>query len=230
MMALVCPAMTIRWAAIECAKKTSNEKGGETLLIYMCDLFGVAVFAMSGALAARQLRMDPFGAIILGSVTAVGGGTLRDLLLGYSVFWIAENSYIYVIMISALLTMIWPLKRGWPYRIMTLADAFGLALFTVLGMERALQADVSPLIAVIMGVMTGVAGGIIRDLLSGQIPLILRREIYATASLAGALTFIGLLHLQVPNSWSMLIAMAVVLVIRLTALRWKLALPELTAH
>ena len=198
MMALVCPAMTTRWAAIECAKKTSNEKG-ETLLIYMCDLFGVAVFAMSGALAARQLRMDPFGAIILGSVTAVGGGTLRDLLLGYSVFWIAENSYIYVIMISALLTMIWPLKRGWPYRIMTLADAFGLALFTVLGMERALQAEVSPLIAVIMGVMTGVAGGIIRDLLSGQIPLILRREIYATASLAGALTFIGYYTYRCPT-------------------------------
>lgn len=199
-------------------------------LIYLFDLLGVAVFAMSGALAARQLKMDLFGAIILASVTGVGGGTLRDLLLDYPIFWIQDNTYIYVIMISAVLTMLWPLNKGWPYRVLTLADACGLALFTVMGMEKAQLAGVTPLVAVIMGVMTGVAGGIIRDLLSDQVPLIFRKEIYATASLAGALSFALFSFLQLEATLSMLLAMAITLTMRLAALKWKLSLPQLSEH
>lgn len=197
-------------------------------MMYLLDMFGVAVFAISGAMAARQLQMDPFGALILGGVTAIGGGTLRDLLLDITPFWIADPTYLYVIAATALFTIIWPLKRGWPYRILNVADAFGLALFTVMGMSRALSAEVSITVAIVMGVMTGVAGGMIRDVLSGQVPLILRREVYATASLAGALVFAGLLHAELELPLASAIAMLVTLAIRLTAIRWKLALPTLT--
>ncbi|GGA87801.1 membrane protein [Neiella marina] len=197
-------------------------------MMYLLDLIGVAVFAISGAMAARQLQMDPFGALILAGVTAIGGGTLRDLLLGITPFWIDDTTYLYVIAATAILTMIWPLKRGWPYRILNVADAFGLALFTIMGMSRALNAEVSLTVAVVMGVMTGVAGGMIRDLLSGQVPLILRREVYATASLAGALTYAVLQHLPVEWHFSVAIAMLVTLIVRLSAIRWKLTLPTLT--
>ncbi|WP_285817587.1 trimeric intracellular cation channel family protein [Echinimonas agarilytica] len=199
-------------------------------LIYSLDLFGVAVFAISGAMAARQKQMDPFGVLILAAVTAIGGGTLRDVLLGFDVFWISNNTYLYVILVSALLTMLWPLARAWQYRVLTLADAFGLALFTIMGMERAMQAEVSSLVAIVMGVMTGVAGGMIRDILSGQIPLILRREIYATASLMGALTYSALSYYSLDQRYAMLIAMVVILTIRLTAIRWQLALPNLSSR
>ncbi|MBD1391252.1 trimeric intracellular cation channel family protein [Neiella sp. HB171785] len=197
-------------------------------MMYALDLIGIAVFAISGAMAARQLQMDPFGSLILAGVTAIGGGTLRDLLLGITPFWIDDHNYLYVIAVTAFITMIWPLTRGWPYRILNVADAFGLALFTIMGMSRALSAEVSITVAVVMGVMTGVAGGMIRDLLSGQVPLILRREIYATASLAGALTYAGLHHLAFEWHASVAIGMLVTLVVRLSAIRWKLTLPTLT--
>ncbi|MBW8191117.1 trimeric intracellular cation channel family protein [Neiella marina] len=199
-------------------------------MMYALDLFGVAVFAISGAMAARQLQMDPFGALILAGVTAIGGGTLRDLLLDITPFWIADPNYLYVIAATAIFTVIWPLKRGWPYRILNVADAFGLALFTVMGMSRALSAEVSMTVAIVMGVMTGVAGGMIRDVLSGQVPLILRREVYATASLVGALVLAALLHGNMDIKMASAIAMLTTLLIRLTAIRWKLALPTLNQH
>ena len=125
-------------------------------LIYWCDLFGVAVFAISGVMAARQLQMDPFGALILAGVTAIGGGTLRDVLLGFQPFWISDNNYLYVILLTTIVSMGVAAQAVWHYRILNLADAFGLALFTVLGMSRAMDAEVTPLVATVMGVRPGV--------------------------------------------------------------------------
>ena len=195
-------------------------------MIYILDLFGVVVFAIAGSLAAGRKHMDLFGVVILALVTALGGGTIRDLALGVSpVFWVSDPLYILVVVGTSILTFAVARGVGRVRRGMLIADAFGLAIFTVIGVKKALGVGVHPGIAVMMGVMTGVVGGMIRDVLSGEIPLILRREIYATASLAGAAAYVGLLHLLPAPAASTVTAVAVILAVRLAAIRWKLSLP-----
>ena len=195
-------------------------------MIYLLDLFGVAVFAVTGALAAGEKKMDLFGVVVLALATALGGGTLRDVVLGaYPVFWISNPTYIFVgtavaISIFTLARFVRP-----PARALKFADAFGLAVFTVIGAEKALSLGVAGSIAVIMGVMTGVAGGIIRDILSGEIPLILKAEIYATASLCGAITFAVLTKFFPVMPLPAPAAIAVTLALRLAAIHWRLSLP-----
>ena len=195
--------------------------------VYFADLFGTAVFAISGALAAGRLRMDPVGVTVLAAVTAIGGGTIRDTILGATpVFWITDTNYIWVILITAVAVM--ALVRC-PRRLsgtwFQLADAFGLALFTVIGAQKALSFGTSPMIAVMMGVMTGVVGGMIRDVLCREIPLVLRKEIYATASIVGGILYTISLALQISQVPAMLIAMAGALIIRVAAIYWSLSLP-----
>ncbi len=195
-------------------------------MIYLLDLFGVAVFAVAGSLAAGRKQLDLFGVVVVALATALGGGTLRDVTLGaYPVFWVSDPIYILVAAAASVMTFTAARFREPPKEILQVADAFGLAVFTVIGAQKAASLGVSPLIAVIMGVMTGVAGGMIRDVLFGKIPLILRKEIYATASLCGALVFVGLLSLIPNESLNIAIAVAVVLTIRLAAIRWELSLP-----
>lgn len=195
-------------------------------MIYLLDLFGVAVFAITGSLAARRKQLDLFGVIVIALVTAIGGGTLRDLILGQTpVFWIQDSTYIVIGVFSALLTFIIARFNLIPRRALILADAFGLALFSVLGTQTALNAGVEPLPAVIMGMMTGTAGGIIRDLLTNEIPLILRSEIYATASLLGATTFVLLDDIPLTVNVQMSLAMLVTLCLRLIAIRRRWNLP-----
>jgi len=195
-------------------------------VLYVLDLFGVVVFAVTGALAAGRKRMDVFGMTVLALATALGGGTARDLVLGAQpVFWVADPLYVAVGASAALLTF--TVARLWrlPPRLLLVGDAFGLAVFTVIGAGKALAMDVSPLICILMGVMTGTVGGMIRDILSGEIPLILRREIYATASLSGAVVYV-VLAVFVPHTWIAAAAgVAVVLAMRLAAIRWDLSLP-----
>lgn len=195
-------------------------------MIYVLDIFGVVVFAVAGSLAAGRKHMDLFGVVILALVTALGGGTLRDLTLGISpVFWVSDPLYILVAVAAAILTFVLARSFDLPGRLLLIADAFGLAVFTVIGVRKALGVGVHPGIAVMMGVMTGVAGGMIRDVLSGEIPLILRREIYATASLCGAVAFVGLLRLFPEAPLSTITAVGVILCVRLAAIHWKLSLP-----
>ncbi|WP_028110974.1 trimeric intracellular cation channel family protein [Ferrimonas futtsuensis] len=198
-----------------------------TDFVYYADLFGTAVFAVSGALAAGRLRMDPFGVTVLAAVTAIGGGTVRDTILGAApVFWIHDTNYIWVVLITALVVML--LVRC-PRRLSGLwfqmADAFGLALFTVIGAQKALSFGASPLIAVMMGVMTGVVGGMIRDVLCREVPLVLRKEIYATASILGGILYTISIQLGVEQVPAMLIAMGGALAIRVSAIYWRLSLP-----
>ncbi len=195
--------------------------------IYFFDLCGTAVFALSGALAAGRHRMDPFGVIVLASVTAVGGGSIRDALLGTTpVFWIRDPNYIIVILITVLLTMLLVRKpKKVPQHTLPIADAFGLALFTVIGAEKAISLELGGMIAVVMGLITGVGGGIIRDLLCRQIPMILRTEIYATASILGGICYSLSIHLGVVDKHALVLAIIVALTIRLAAIRWHLSLP-----
>ncbi len=200
-------------------------------LLYVMDLFGVAVFAITGSLAAGKKRMDLFGVVVLATVTALGGGTLRDLVLGASpVFWVSAPIYLIVAVATAIVTFFLVRFCGLPLRLLAVADAFGLAVFTVLGTQKALDMGISPGIAVVMGIMTGVVGGIIRDILSGEIPLILRREIYATASLCGAITFCVISVALQKQGLAAIVSVIVTLVLRLSAIKWKMSLPLYISH
>lgn len=200
-------------------------------LLYAMDLFGVAVFAITGSLAAGKKRMDLFGVVVLATVTALGGGTLRDLVLGASpVFWVSAPIYLLVAVATAIVTFFLVRFCGLPLKLLSVADAFGLAVFTVLGTQKALDMGISPGIAVVMGIMTGVVGGIIRDILSGEIPLILRREIYATASLCGAITFCFVEVVLQNQGLAAIASVIVTLALRLSAIKWKMSLPLYISH
>lgn len=195
-------------------------------MVYLLDLFGVAVFSVTGALAAGEKKMDLFGVVVLALATALGGGTLRDVILGaYPVFWISNPTYIFVG--TAAAATIFTVARFVrpPAKALKFADAFGLAVFTVIGTDKAISLGVPGSIAIIMGVMTGVAGGIIRDMLSGEIPLVLKAEIYATASLCGAITFAVLKQFFPIMPLTAPAAITVTLALRLAAIHWKLSLP-----
>jgi uncharacterized membrane protein YeiH len=153
------------------------------MILYYLDLVGVAVFATSGVLAARSRGLDLLGIIVIAAITAIGGGTLRDLLLNrHPIFWITDAHYLLVIIASALLTVGYVRVGPLPGNALLVADALGLALFALSGAQVAEAALCPPIIVVLMGTMTGVAGGILRDVITAQVPLILRRDIYATAA------------------------------------------------
>lgn len=195
---------------------------------YYFEHTATAFAAMAGALAARGKQVDLFGVIVLALVTALGGGTARDLILdAHPLFWVADPSFVITSTIGALVAFVVARYGRLSEKPLLLVDACGLALFTVVGVEKSLALGVSPTIAIVMGIVTGVAGGMLRDVLTGEIPLVFRKQIYlyATASFCGAATFIGLRGL-VPESTLRFVAMAITLVMRLSAIWWKIHLPE----
>lgn len=197
------------------------------MLIYTIDMFGTAIFAISGVLLAGRLKMDPFGVTVLASVTAIGGGTIRDMALGATpVFWITDTNYLLVIFITCILTMLIIRKpKRLPWYVLPVSDAIGLAVFVGIGVEKALKYNADPMVAVIMGVITGCGGGIIRDVLAREVPMVLRSEVYATACILGGIVHTSALECNVPSSTAMLCGVATTLVIRLAAIRWHLSLP-----
>lgn len=194
-------------------------------MAYFLDMFGTAVFAIAGALAAGKKQLDLFGVIVLAIVTAVGGGTFRDLVLGAPVFWIVDPNYILVSIGAAIFTFFLARFHMLPDRALSLADAFGLAMFTISGTQKALEFGVLPTIAIMMGMLSGGGGGMVRDVLAGEIPLILRREIYATASILGAGLFIGINFFWPGHIAAPLAGILCTLIIRLAAIRYRLSLP-----
>ncbi len=197
------------------------------LLLYYIDMFGTAVFAISGVLLAGRLKMDPFGVTVLASVTAIGGGTIRDMALGATpVFWIINTTYLWVILITSLLTMMIvrrPKRQSW--WVLPVCDAIGLAVFVGIGVEKAMIYQDSALVAIIMGVITGCGGGIIRDVLAREIPMVLRSEVYATACIVGGIFQTSALQLGYSASSALATGILTTLLIRLAAIRWNLSLP-----
>lgn len=195
--------------------------------------FAVAVCAISGVLAATGRRIDLFGVLVLALVTAVGGGTIRDLCLGVRpVFWVQAPSYLVTATLAAFGTFV--VARYWrlPHKTLLVADAFGLALFTIAGVEKTLLYQPSGGIAVVLGVVTGVAGGLLRDVLRREVPLVFQADtcFYATAAFAGALAYV-MLHRLVPDfSGVRYLGMAVILILRLAAMKWNWRLPVFTAR
>ncbi len=195
-------------------------------LLYWLDLFGVTVFALSGALMAGRYKLDPFGVVVLAAVTAIGGGTIRDVILGTTVFWLANPIYIYVILTTALLTIILIRRpKRIPKRFLLIADAFGLALFAVLGTAKAISLDAAIPVAIVMGIITGVAGGMIRDVLCNVIPMILRQEIYALAAMLGGCLFTLFYSFGWSENVATICAIAGALKLRLAAIYWQVSLP-----
>lgn len=198
---------------------------------YVFEHLGVVVFAITGALAAKNKRVDLFGVVVLALVTALGGGTLRDLVLGTRPFWMGDVSFVFGAAAAAAATFF--AARFWeiPAASLLLADACGLAFFTMIGTERALAFSASDTVAVVLGVMTGVAGGMIRDVLTGEIPLVFRAGIYlyATAALCGAAAFVLVAPRMSPLAGQS-VAVTVALGLRLAAIRWRLRLPEFQAR
>ncbi len=195
-------------------------------LLYWLDLFGVIVFALSGALMAGRYQLDPFGVVVLAAVTAIGGGTIRDLILDTTVFWVANPIYLFVILFTALLTIILIRNpKRIPKRFLLIADAFGLALFAVLGTQKSLDLGVPISVAIVMGTITGVAGGMIRDVLCNVIPMILRQEIYALAAMLGGCLFVFFHWLGWSDNVATICAIVGALKLRLAAIYWQVSLP-----
>jgi uncharacterized membrane protein YeiH len=196
------------------------------LILHTLDLAGVAVFAVSGVLAARNRGLDLLGIVVIAAITAIGGGTLRDLLLNrHPIFWITDSRYLIVIIASALLTVGYVWLRPPPETALLVADALGLALFSLSGAQVAEAAQFTPIIVVLMGTMTGVAGGIFRDVITAQVPLILRRDIYATAAIGGVTLYLLLQTFGLSRSRAFGTGMIVVVALRLLAIGWGLRLP-----
>jgi len=197
-------------------------------VLYILDLLGVIVFAISGAIVARDKQFDLFGGIVLAIVTAIGGGTFRDIALGRTpVFWLNDLNYFALASITAVIFL-------WVFRIhrfndtwrnvLLIADAIGLAVFTVIGVDIALNAGIHPAMAVAMGTITGCFGGVIRDVLANREPLIFQKEIYATASLAGGICYLALNHHTEHSALNAGLCMLVTFLLRVVAVYrgWQL--------
>ena len=196
------------------------------LLLTYFDLAGVFVFAVSGALAAARKDMDLFGIMVLALMTAVGGGTLRDLVLGEPVFWVTDTLSIWAALLAAGLSFLFAHKLTSRITWLKWADAAGLALFSVIGAEKALVISGSPLIAVMLGVATGVMGGLIRDVVANEIPFVLKEEIYATAAFAGAGFFCLFKYLGLVGSTALWLAIVLAFAIRAAAILGGWRLPK----
>jgi len=178
---------------------------------------GVFSFAISGLLAAGEKKLDVFGGFIIAFVTALGGGTVRDTLLNLNISWVERPLYIYIVITGALSAFVFKKYVKRIRKTLFLFDTIGISLFTISGVQIALQHSSSGIIIVIFGVMTASFGGVIRDILCNEIPLIFRKEIYATACLAGALTYVGLNYFDISELLNTLISAAVIITIRTLA-------------
>jgi len=196
--------------------------------IYIAELVGTAVFSITGALAAQGKRLDILGVVVVGIVTALGGGTLRDIVMdAYPIGWVRDTSYLWTAILSAIAAFI--LCRYWRYprRILLVLDGMGLALFAIMGAQKAMFYNMPPVIVVMMGVMTGCAGGMIRDIITRQVPLMLQRdgELYVTCALLGSLLYVSLHGYMDPRDLA-LGAMLFIFVLRMAAIFGNLRLPE----
>jgi uncharacterized membrane protein YeiH len=197
-------------------------------MLYILDLVGVAVFAISGALAGIRLGLDLFGVTVLAAVTAVGGGTVRDLLINrHPVTWIANPTYLYVILAATLIAILGAHALPNLHYALLVADAMGLGLFAIAGAQAVESQGHAWIVIILGGTLGGVAGGVIRDVLSGIVPLLLRRDIYATAAIGGIFLYLLMKRVGVPRSWASVIAMLAIVAVRLCAIAYNWQLPVL---
>jgi len=196
-------------------------------LQYALELFGTFFFAISGAMAVHDGEQDWFGAGFTGFLTAIGGGSLRDILLGsYPLVWIDDINFLYAIFSGVLFSLVFFSRLVNLKRTFFLFDTLGISFFTILGVEKALHLGVRPEIAAMMGMFTAVMGGVIRDTLTNEMPVIFRKEVYATACLVGAVCYLILdFQTNLDRNINLLTSIAVIIVIRILAVKFNLSLP-----
>jgi len=199
----------------------------ELSLFNVLDILGTIAFAISGALSAMNRRLDLFGIFIIAFVTAIGGGTIRDVLIGSTpVMWMENVLYIYLIGFVTILAIVFRNKLNYLKKSLFLFDTIGLGVFTITGVETGIQNNLDPIISVALGAVTGTFGGVIRDILCNEIPVIFRKEIYATACLIGALAYVTLYDLGVDADIIYVVTSLTVICIRIIVVKYHLTLPS----
>lgn len=199
--------------------------------IYAIDLLGTFVFTISGALAAsdKKHHHDLFSVFFTGFITAIGGGTIRDVTLGaYPVSWIADSNYLLAVFAGVLFTLLMRKHIIRMSRTLSLFDTMGMAIYVVLGVQKSLSLEVSIYAAIILGMISGIFGGVIRDTLLNDIPMIFRKELYATPCLSGAFLFVLLYRIDIPTSINFILSVAFIFIFRLLASKYSWSLPTLT--
>lgn len=197
-------------------------------LQYVLELIGTYFFAISGVVATENKEQNWFGAAFTGFVTAIGGGSLRDIILGsYPLVWVGDKFFLYAIFLGVFTTFLFYQFVVKLTKTMLFFDMIGIAFFTILGVEKALSLGVSPEIAAIMGMFSAVMGGVIRDTLTNETPIIFRKEIYATACLAGAICYLIIEKFEVPRNVNLLISSGLIILIRILAIKFSITLPKI---
>ncbi|AWX45628.1 UPF0126 membrane protein [Flagellimonas maritima] len=192
------------------------------------DILGTVAFAISGVLVAMEKRLDLFGVVIIAFVTSIGGGTLRDLLIGNTpVVWMRDLTYVATILITVIIGVIFVNQLKYFRKSLFLFDTIGIGLYTMLGIEKGLQADLSPIICIALGTMTASFGGVIRDILCNEIPVIFRKEIYATACILGGASYFLFTRFPIKEDYAYVAAICIVISLRLVAVKFKIRLPNI---
>ena len=199
-------------------------------MIYIIDILGVIAFSISGVLIAINKKMDLFGILIIAFITAVGGGTLRDLLIGNTpVTWMQNITYTYIILASSVAAIILRTKINYLRTSLFLFDTIGISIYTLVGIQKGMEAGLHPFICISLGTMTASFGGVMRDILCNEIPVIFREEIYATACILGGITYFVLSEFPIQDNWVFVISGVVVAITRLLAVKFKISLPKIYA-
>ncbi|HMR15780.1 MAG TPA: trimeric intracellular cation channel family protein [Mariniflexile sp.] len=198
------------------------------MFFQIVEILGTFAFAISGVLVALEKRMDVFGVLIIAFVTSVGGGTVRDILIGFTpVTWMVNMIYVYAILAATVFAIIFRKRIDYLRTSLFLFDTIGIGLYTVVGVEKGVAIGLHPIICISLGTITACFGGVIRDILCNEIPVIFRKEVYATACIVGGITYFLLRKLPIDNNVVFIISGSVVIIIRLIAVKFKISLPSL---
>jgi uncharacterized membrane protein YeiH len=198
------------------------------MFYFIIDILGTIAFAISGVLVAMDKKLDLFGVFIIAFVTAVGGGTLRDMLLGNTpVIWLQQSTYMVVIVGAVIFAILFREKIKYFRTSLFLFDTIGIGLYTMVGIEKGLLVGLLPVMCIALGTITACFGGVIRDILCNEIPVIFRKEIYATACILGGAGYFLLRSLPFQEQYAYVAGIAIIISIRLLAVRFKIALPNI---
>lgn len=196
-------------------------------IIYYIAVIGTIAFAISGSLNGMSKKFDPFGVFIIAFATAVGGGTVRDVLLGNSVFWLIDPIYIYIIIAGTIIAIVFRSKLNYLRKTLLFFDTISLGLYTVIGVQIGLEAELDNVSCVALGTLTGSFGGVLRDILTNKVPVIFKKEIYATVSIVGGSIYILMVHLNVPDIPLQIIPSVLIIIARFIIIRYKITLPSI---
>lgn len=198
------------------------------MFYFAIDILGTIAFAISGVLVAMEKKLDLFGVLIIAFVTAVGGGTLRDMLIGNTpVVWMRESVYIFTILGTVVFAILFVNQLKYLRKTLFLFDTIGIGLFTMVGIEKGLSAELTPIMCIILGTITASFGGVIRDILCNEIPVIFHKEIYATACILGGVSYFLLIQLPIDGAYAYITAILIIILVRILAVKFHIALPNI---